>query len=117
VAANDVHFLNRDDHEAHDVMICIGTGHLLIDENRMRYTPEVYFKSPRKCAPSSPRFPVPAMPRWKSPSAATSSSSSIPPRRRNTRSSARRTASPREEYLMRVCQEGLVKRYGPEKAR
>jgi DNA polymerase III subunit alpha len=24
--------------------------------------------------------------------------------------------SPREEYLMRVCQEGLVKRYGPEKA-
>ena len=26
VAANDVHFLNRDDHEAHDVMICIGTA-------------------------------------------------------------------------------------------
>jgi len=48
VAANDVHFLNRDDHEAHDVMICIGTGHLLIDENRMRYTPEVYFKSPEE---------------------------------------------------------------------
>ena len=26
VAANDVHFLHRADHEAHDVMICIGTG-------------------------------------------------------------------------------------------
>ncbi len=45
VAANDVHFLNREDHEAHDVMICIGTSRLLIDENRMRYTPEVYFKT------------------------------------------------------------------------
>ena len=45
VAANDVHFLNREDHEAHDVMICIGIGRLLIDENRMRYSPEVYFKT------------------------------------------------------------------------
>ena len=26
VAANDAHFLNAADHEAHDVMICIGTG-------------------------------------------------------------------------------------------
>ncbi len=45
VAANDVHFLNRDDHEAHDVMICIGMSRLLIDENRLRYSPEVYFKT------------------------------------------------------------------------
>ncbi|MEM9283737.1 MAG: DNA polymerase III subunit alpha [Verrucomicrobiota bacterium] len=45
VAANDVHFLNRADHEAHDVMICIGTGKLLFDSERMRYSPEVYFKS------------------------------------------------------------------------
>ena len=45
VAANDVHFLHRADHEAHDVMICIGTGSMVIDENRMRYTPEVYFKT------------------------------------------------------------------------
>ena len=45
VAANDVHFLNRADHEAHDVMICIGTNNLLLDENRMRYSPEVYFKT------------------------------------------------------------------------
>lgn len=45
VAANDVHFLNREDHEAHDVMICIGTSRLLVDENRMRYSNEVYFKT------------------------------------------------------------------------
>ncbi|MEM9280884.1 MAG: DNA polymerase III subunit alpha [Verrucomicrobiota bacterium] len=45
VAANDVHFLNQKDHEAHDVMICIGTGALQLDENRMKYSPEVYFKN------------------------------------------------------------------------
>jgi len=36
VAANDVHFLRRSDHEAHDVMLCIGTGKMVQDESRMR---------------------------------------------------------------------------------
>ncbi len=44
VAANDVHFLERSHHEAHDVMICIGTGKMVQDEKRMRYVPELYFK-------------------------------------------------------------------------
>src|SRR2546423_2259056 len=46
VAANDVHFLQRDDHAAHDVMLCIGTGKMVADETRMKSTPELYFKSP-----------------------------------------------------------------------
>jgi DNA polymerase III subunit alpha len=45
VAANDVHFLERSHHETHDVMVCIGTGKMVHDERRMRYTPELYFKS------------------------------------------------------------------------
>jgi DNA polymerase III subunit alpha len=45
VAANDVHFLERSHHEAHDVMICIGTGSMVHDERRMHYPTEVYFKS------------------------------------------------------------------------
>jgi DNA polymerase III subunit alpha len=43
VAANDVHFLERSHHEAHDVMICIGTGSMVHDERRMHYPTEVYF--------------------------------------------------------------------------
>src|SRR5205809_852064 len=35
VAANDVHFLRRSDHDAHDVMLCIGTGQMVQDENRI----------------------------------------------------------------------------------
>src|SRR3984893_14463941 len=42
VAANDVHFLERSHHEAHDVMICIGTGAMVHDERRMHYPTEVY---------------------------------------------------------------------------
>src|SRR5882757_2393579 len=46
VAANDVHFLRRSDHQAHDVMLCIGTGKMVQDETRLHYEPELYFKSP-----------------------------------------------------------------------
>ncbi|HEV3064119.1 MAG TPA: DNA polymerase III subunit alpha, partial [Chthoniobacterales bacterium] len=35
----------RSHHEAHDVMICIGTGAMVHDERRMHYPTEVYFKS------------------------------------------------------------------------
>jgi DNA polymerase-3 subunit alpha len=45
VAANDVHFLERSHHETHDVMVCIGTSKMVQDERRMRYPPELYFKS------------------------------------------------------------------------
>jgi len=50
VATNDVHFLERSHHEAHDVMICIGTGAMIHDEKRMRYVPELYFKSGEEMA-------------------------------------------------------------------
>lgn len=50
VAANDVHFLEKSHHEAHDVMICIGTGAMVHDERRMHYPTEVYFKSREEMA-------------------------------------------------------------------
>jgi len=48
VATNDVHFLNREDHDAHDALICIGTGSNIADEKRMRYVTEVFFKTPEQ---------------------------------------------------------------------
>ena len=50
VAANDVHFLERAHHEAHDVMVCIGTGANVTDERRLRYLPELYLKTPEEMA-------------------------------------------------------------------
>src|SRR2546426_1819385 len=58
-AANDVHFLRRDDHDAHDVMLCIGTGKMVQDESRMRYTPELDFKSPAEMREVFKDFPEP----------------------------------------------------------
>ncbi|MEI6970903.1 MAG: DNA polymerase III subunit alpha, partial [bacterium] len=45
VGTNDAHFLNRDDKATHDVLTCIGTGKLLTEETRQRYSPDLYFKS------------------------------------------------------------------------
>jgi DNA polymerase-3 subunit alpha len=57
VAANDVHFLERSHHETHDVMVCIGTGKMVADERRMRYPPELYFKSADEMRALFPNHP------------------------------------------------------------
>ena len=109
VAANDVHFLERAHHEAHDVMVCIGTGAMVQDERRLRYSPELYLKTPAEMAElfggypgamentlriaercdvgmefGKSRFPVFHAPEGKS----------------------------REGYLRELCVEGFVRRYG-----
>jgi DNA polymerase-3 subunit alpha len=43
VATNDVHYIKQKDHEAHDVLICLQQGHLLSDENRMRYPGDQFY--------------------------------------------------------------------------
>ena len=43
VATNDVHYINEDDAEAHDLLICIQTGKKVSDENRMRYEGGQFF--------------------------------------------------------------------------
>jgi len=48
VATNDVHFLNKDDHFAHDVLCCISMGRQVTDENRLKYPTELYLKSPQE---------------------------------------------------------------------
>ncbi len=50
VCDNDSHFLRAEDHDAHDTLICISTGKFKADEGRMRYTPELYVKSPEEMA-------------------------------------------------------------------
>ncbi|MFN4873394.1 MAG: DNA polymerase III subunit alpha [Akkermansiaceae bacterium] len=116
VAANDVHFLHREDHEAHDVMICIGTGSMVIDENRMRYTPEVYFKTAEemrkifKDLPEACDNTLRIAERCNVSIKLDSTSSEKYPQFPTP------DGSPREEYMMKLCQEGLVKRYGEEKA-
>ncbi len=45
VCDNDSHFLLEEDHDAHDTLICISTGKVKNDPERMHYPAELYVKS------------------------------------------------------------------------
>ncbi len=45
IATNDVHFVNQEDADAHDLLICLNTGKDLDDPSRMKYTKEEWMKS------------------------------------------------------------------------
>jgi DNA polymerase-3 subunit alpha len=45
IATNDVHFVHREDADAHDRLICINTGAKLNDTDRMRYTKQEWLKT------------------------------------------------------------------------
>ncbi|MFH7030043.1 MAG: DNA polymerase III subunit alpha [Heteroscytonema crispum UTEX LB 1556] len=45
IATNDSHFISCFDVEAHDALLCIQTGKLIIEDNRMRYSGTEYLKS------------------------------------------------------------------------
>ena len=49
VATSDVHYVNRDDAEAQDILLCVNTGKFRTDANRMRMdTNEFYLRSPEE---------------------------------------------------------------------
>jgi DNA polymerase-3 subunit alpha len=116
VATNDAHYHERADAVAHDVLLCIGTGRTVADTNRLRFsTDQFYLKTPDemyeiwsdlpeacentlriaervdlafpKRTFSMPEYPVPA------------------------------DAGDDDAYLRRLCETGLVERYGEERAR
>jgi DNA polymerase-3 subunit alpha len=57
VITNDAHFLQPDDHEAHDILLCIGLGKDRNDPNRMHYDEGLYFKSAEEMASVFPDRP------------------------------------------------------------
>src|SRR5467141_3570140 len=113
VAANDVPFLRRTDHEAHDVMLCIGTGKMVQDETRMRYVPELYFKSPEEMRGVFRDFPQ-----------AIENTLAIAERSHLDLEFGRSkypeypapTGKTREGYLRERCYDGLRQRYGERAA-
>lgn len=109
VAANDVHFLERGHHDAHDVMVCIGTGANVTDERRLRYAPELYLKTPEEMAEIFRDHPE-----------ALSNTARIADRCNVTMEFGKSRfpvfhppgKKSREGYLRELCEEGFRKRYG-----
>ncbi len=116
VVTNDAHFLNESDHDAHDIFICVGTGNKRMDGKRMRYPRSVYFKSEEEMRQLFPEYPD------------AYENTNIIAERCNTSIKLDSTSterypefapedgSTREEYLRKVCYEGLAERYGKERA-
>jgi DNA polymerase-3 subunit alpha len=58
VATNDAHYLRREDHQAHDVLLCIGSGKKVHEAERLRFdTEEFYVKSGAEMAAVFPDHP------------------------------------------------------------
>lgn len=57
IATNDVHYVEKEDHEAHHILICLNTGKDLDDESGMHYTGQEYLKSPGEMAALFPDCP------------------------------------------------------------
>ena len=57
IASNDAHFLKAEDHQAHDVLLCIGLGKDFSDPNRMKYDGQLYFKNHEEMAARFPGRP------------------------------------------------------------
>ena len=48
IATNDTHFIDPEDADAHDVMVCLNTGRDFDDPTRMRYTRQEWFKTTKE---------------------------------------------------------------------
>ena len=114
VATNDCHYLTREDAAAQEVLMCIQTGKTLNDETRMRMnTDQLYVKSEEEMLKVFPNFAEAIhrteeiaqrchvefdfstrhLPKYPLPEGETDAT----------------------EYFVRMCREGLVKRYGPNR--
>lgn len=109
VATNDVHYLGREDQAVHDVLLCVQTGKTIHDEKRLKFkSGEFYLKTPEQMRQLFADYPEALdntlqiagrcqvdfefgkvyLPQYELPS-----------------------GMPAEEYLRRLCLEGLRQRY------
>ena len=57
IATNDVHYMRKEDAEAHEIMLCIQTGARLAEKHFRFPTPSSTSRASRRCANSSARCP------------------------------------------------------------
>lgn len=57
IVTNDVHYVNTDDHEAHDVLLCVQTGKTMDDHERMTYDGDFSMREPDDLAKAFKEVP------------------------------------------------------------
>lgn len=113
IATNDIHFINAEDAEAHDRLICLSMGKDLDDPNRLRYTKQEYVKSEEEMRAMFPDVPdaidntaeiVDKVEEYKLDRSPVMPDFAIPPE-----------FSTKDEYLRHLTYEGAKKRWGEVK--
>ncbi|GAC1546240.1 MAG: DNA polymerase III subunit alpha [Vulcanimicrobiaceae bacterium] len=120
VATNDSHYLNRADAQAHDVLLCIGTGKTVQDTSRMKFmTDEFYVKSAQEMRDLFKDVPDACD---NTLAIAKRIDIRIPEKQFNIplypvpRSETLLAERSPEAYLREICELGLVARYGTDRA-
>ncbi|MGE5507809.1 MAG: DNA polymerase III subunit alpha [Chitinophagales bacterium] len=110
VATNDVHYLERSDAAAQDVALCIQTGKTLDDPDRLRFeTDELYFRSPGEMAERFAHVPEALD---NTIAIADRVEFDLPLGRTYLPAFPVEGGGRPEDYLARLCEEGLRRRYG-----
>ncbi|MBV9232941.1 MAG: DNA polymerase III subunit alpha [Candidatus Eremiobacteraeota bacterium] len=120
VATNDTHYVKQSDAPMHDVLLCIGTSKMVSDANRMRfYSDQFYLKSPDEMRALWSDLPEAC-------DATLEIAKSVDIRIPEKIFHLPQYPVPQEDFgqeksdaqfLREVCEEGLIERYGPERAR
>ncbi len=142
VATNDSHYLTQGDAQAHDVLLCIGTGKTVADTSRMKFfSDQFYVKSSREMrelfadVPEAcdntleivkridlkipdkifylPDYPVPKTPATDVANVLAGSAADLA----SDASPDRIVEMNADDYLRLVCEQGLIERYGAERAK
>jgi DNA polymerase-3 subunit alpha len=110
VATNDVHYLVRDDATTHDMLLCIQTGAKIKDKKRMRFHgSEFYLKTNKEMAALFRDMPESLAATLE---IAEKCDLNIELGRNKFPAYAVPEAETQAGYLRRLCEEGLVRRFG-----
>ncbi len=111
VATSDAHYLCQADSSAHDVLLCINTGKLRSDENRLRYgSDQFYVREPDEMYRL---FPDHADAVRRSQEIADGCAIDLDFTKRHFPVFTPPGGEKPEEFLRRLCADGLRQRYGP----
>ena len=110
IATNDVHFLEADDHEAHNCLCAISTGKLATDGDRLIYPPDVYLKNSEEMRELFSDVPAEACDNTLA--IAERCNVELDLKTRHAPRFEPEDGSTPEDYLTKLCYEGAKERYG-----
>jgi DNA polymerase-3 subunit alpha len=110
VATSDAHYLTQADSSAHDVLLCINTGKMITDENRLKYGSDLFYvRAPEEMYQL---FPDQAEAVKRSQEIADSVAIDLDFSKRHFPAFTPPARKAPEDYLRELCAQGLRERYG-----